>query len=627
MALKTTFTRFVRAAAQLVPDLAWVNIALAASLWIAADQVWNPIVESEFFSMAPSVNLAALVVLTWRGIHRIQARYLGLYDQLNLAIASSILTAFAAVRYSFPESINNLGFLLLFGFNVFAGLTATRVAMRMWNWRISPLNSKRTGERKVRTLIVGAGDAGEFVLRELGRANERNRIVMGFVDDDPAKRNLIIQGVRVLGNVAEIPMLTDNLNIDEILICIPSAQGDTMRRISDICIKTNVRVRTLPSVAGLLNGHWNTAKNLREIDVEDLLRREPAEVDPNVVASITTGESVLVTGGGGSIGSELSRQVARLSPARLTILGKGENSLYEIEQELVQTSALAPSCVVADVRNQDSMEYAFQKFRPTVVFHAAAHKHVPLMQSNPIEAIRNNVFGTKCAVTTSIKHGVNRFVLISTDKAVNPTSVMGATKRVAEMIVGAYANTSDTKFAVVRFGNVLGSRGSLIPLLKNQIARGGPVRITHPDMTRYFMTIPEAVQLILQAGAQGDRGEVFILDMGDPVKIIDLAYDLIRLHGLVPHEDIEVKFVGPRPGEKLHEELTYGKEELVPTQHPKINMAHTSPVDLPWLLSELEQLSELCEQGDQDAAQQFLMELAWGKHNLMPDSWDKLRAA
>jgi FlaA1/EpsC-like NDP-sugar epimerase len=333
----------------------------------------------------------------------------------------------------------------------------------------------------------------------------------------------------------------------------------------------------------------------------------------------------LVTGGGGSIGSELARQVNRLSPAKLILVGKGENSLYEIEQELIQTQSGPASAVVADVRDHRSMNEIFTKHCPTVVFHAAAHKHVPLMQSNPIEAIRNNVFGTLNTVQTSIKHGVQHFVLISTDKAVNPTSVMGATKRIAEMIVAAHARQSDTYFGIVRFGNVLGSRGSLIPLLKNQIARGGPVRITHPEMTRYFMTIPEAVQLILQAGARGRNGELFILDMGEPVKILDLAEDLIRLHGLEPYKDIEVKFIGPRPGEKLFEELTYDKEALTPTDNPKINMAKTGMIDMDWLMSELNQLDKICESGDEERAMQFLMELAWGKHDISLQPWEELK--
>ncbi len=618
----------MRGVARLLPDLVWVQISLAAALYIAAGEQWPFEFEEYGAAYAAPMALLTLATLIWRGVHRMNPRYVGLYDQINLSVVAAILTAglLAIDRLNF--GFIHLSFPLLFGFITLVGITGSRVVTRMLSWGNSPFGSRPANARKIRTLIVGAGDAGEFVLREMSRGREDHRIIMGFADDDPAKRSLIIQGVRVLGTVAEVPLLAVNLNLDEIIICMPSADGETMRRVNDLCMATNVRVRTLPSVQSLLSGPVNLRQQLREVDVEDLLRREPAAVDPKLVASITTGESVLITGGGGSIGSELSRQVAGLNPAKLILLGKGENSLYDIEQELIQTTNFLPATVVCDVRDPMSMEFAFAKHQPSVVFHAAAHKHVPLMQSNPIEAIRNNVFGTLCAVETSIRYGVKRFVLISTDKAVNPTSVMGATKRVAEMVVSAYAAQSDTNFAVVRFGNVLGSRGSLIPLLKNQIARGGPVRVTHPDMTRYFMTIPEAVQLILQAGAKGQNGELFILDMGDPVKILDLAYDLIRLHGLVPHEDIEVKFIGPRPGEKLHEELTYAKEALVETDHQKIRMAKTASVDWHWLQHELAMLRELCEAGDQEKAHQYLMELAWGKHDLADKTWDEgLRAA
>lgn len=625
--MKSLPFRFGRALGRLLPDLVWIQLSLASALFIAAGERW-PFSQAEYLSAyALPMLFMSLATLIWRGVHRMNPRYVGLYDQINLSVVAVILSAglLAVDRLNF--GFDHLSFPLLFGFLTLIGTTGFRVVTRMLSWGEIPWPSRPSTGRKIRTLIVGAGDAGEFVLREMRRGKEDHRIVMGFVDDDPMKRSLIIQGVRVLGTTAEVPRLAENLNLDEIILCIPSADGETMRRLNDLCMATNVRVRTLPSVDRLLNGPVNLRNQLREVDVEDLLRRVPAEVDPVLVSSITTGESVLVTGGGGSIGSELARQVSGLSPAKLILVGKGENSLYDIEQELIQTTNFVPSTVVADVRDHDSMEFAFKKHQPSVVFHAAAHKHVPLMQSNPIEAIRNNVFGTLCTVETSIRHGVRRFVLISTDKAVNPTSVMGATKRVAEMVVSAYAQQSDTNFAVVRFGNVLGSRGSLIPLLKNQIARGGPVRVTHPDMTRYFMTIPEAVQLILQAGAKGENGELFILDMGDPVKILDLAYDLIRLHGLVPHQDIEVKFIGPRPGEKLHEELTYAKEALVPTDHAKIRMARTAAVDWNWLQRELLMLRELCDAGDQERAQQFLMELAWGKHDLSEKTWDEgLRA-
>ncbi len=307
-----------------------------------------------------------------------------------------------------------------------------------------------------------------------------------------------------------------------------------------------------------------------------------------------------------------------MSPATVTLLGKGENSIYEIEQELILTNGFAPSTVVADVRDRLSMERVFREKKPTVVFHAAAHKHVPLMQANPIEAIRNNVWGTWLTAECAIKHGARQFIYVSTDKAVKPSSIMGATKRVGEMIILSLSRRTDTEFSIVRFGNVMGSRGSLVPLLKSQIKRGGPVRVTHPEMTRYFMTIPEAVQLILQAGAIGKNGEIFLLEMGEPVKILDLAKDLIRLHGLVPDEDIAINFTGVRPGEKIHEELLYEQENLTSTVHPKIrSVRNGQAVEWEWLRNEVEHMLDLCEQGNAEEAQHCLMELAWGKTTLV----------
>lgn len=621
--LSTQVFRFGRAFLRILPDIAWIQVSLATALYIGMLEQW-PFTADRYLAIFAGPMLAiSFATLVWRGIHRIDPRYVGMYDQLNLSLVSVVLTLGLACIDSLQIGSLNLSFPLIFGFLCLIGMTGSRVVTRLVSWGRRPWAPQSP---RIRTLIVGAGDAGEFVLRELGRVRNEHRAVVGFVDDDPLKRSLIIQGVQVLGTTKDVPNLVKNLHVDEIILCIPSADGQTMRRINDLCMSTNVRVRTLPSVSNLLHGAANLRQQLRKVDLEDLLRRPVTEPNPDLLSKITAGESVLITGGGGSIGSELARQVAALEPAKLILLGKGENSLYEIEQELVQTTDYLPNCVVADVRDSDSMEYTFAKHQPSVVFHAAAHKHVPLMQSNPIEAIRNNVFGTLCAVETSVRHKAHRFVLISTDKAVKPTSVMGATKRVAEMVVGAYAPRCATNFSVVRFGNVLGSRGSLIPLMKNQIMRGGPVRITHPDMTRYFMTIPEAVQLILQAGAIGENGELFILDMGDPVKILDLAYDLIRLHGLVPHEDIDVKFIGPRPGEKLYEELTYDKESLIPTDQPKIRMALTAPIDFDWLMMELDALKTLCNAGEQDRAHQYLMELAWGKHDHSA-AWDERQAA
>jgi FlaA1/EpsC-like NDP-sugar epimerase len=348
--------------------------------------------------------------------------------------------------------------------------------------------------------------------------------------------------------------------------------------------------------------------------VTDLLRRDCAVGEASPAMRYLSGERVLITGGGGSIGSELARQVAALAPASLIILGKGENSIFEIHQELRDANVQGCLPVVCDVRDVQALEQVFRQHTPTVVIHAAAHKHVPLMEDVPIEAIRNNVFGTLNLAEVAIRHGVQRFILVSTDKAVKPENVMGATKRVAEMTVSALAGRSETAFATVRFGNVLGSRGSLVPILRRQILAGGPVTLTHPEMTRFFMTIPEAVELILQAGAMGEKGEIFILDMGEPISIVQLATDMIRLHGLVPGEDIEIKYTGIRPGEKLHEELAAENEALLPSQNERISVVRPSvAADWHWLGQQLEDLKQLCDSGDVLAARAALMELAWGK--------------
>jgi FlaA1/EpsC-like NDP-sugar epimerase len=606
-------------------DLTWVMISVFASIFIVEPSGGSFATSTSIFQIELQMMAIAAGVLLWRRVHRMNPRYVSVHDQINLSICAAAISIGCWITATLEGASNPLALAIVTGSLCLAGMAGTRVAFRLYSWGQTPFGSRPQAGKLTRTLIVGAGDAGEFVLREMMRSDKSTALVMGFVDDDPQKQSLIIRGVRVLGTTNQIPMLCENLDIEEILLCTPSADGDAIRRINELCKTAGAKVKTLPSVSQLLTSSPSLKGQMRDIAVEDLLRRPAAPVDSALLTEITTGESVLVTGGGGSIGSELARQVNRLSPAKLILVGKGENSLYEIEQELIQTQSGPASAVVADVRDHRSMNEIFTKHCPTVVFHAAAHKHVPLMQSNPIEAIRNNVFGTLNTVQTSIKHGVQHFVLISTDKAVNPTSVMGATKRIAEMIVAAHARQSDTYFGIVRFGNVLGSRGSLIPLLKNQIARGGPVRITHPEMTRYFMTIPEAVQLILQAGARGRNGELFILDMGEPVKILDLAEDLIRLHGLEPYKDIEVKFIGPRPGEKLFEELTYDKEALTPTDNPKINMAKTGMIDMDWLMSELNQLDKICESGDEERAMQFLMELAWGKHDISLQTWEELK--
>ncbi|MEQ1822009.1 MAG: nucleoside-diphosphate sugar epimerase/dehydratase [Fimbriimonadaceae bacterium] len=560
------------------------------------------------------LSVLAVLFLFWRGIYSVNVRYLGLNEFLNVGAISVVV---ALSQFGMPSVVtggNKLIETILFGFFVLTSLSGVRIVQRIYSWRTRHSATSKDSSPK-RTIIVGAGDAAETILREINRSAHPLHNVVGFVDDDTSKAWQRIHGAPVLGSTEEIPVLVKELHIQEILIAMPSASGEEMRRVSNLCQQTGARVRTLPAVKALLSGGGpQLYSHFRDIEIEDLLRRDPVQTDLDGIQKYIRGQRVLITGGGGSIGSELARQIARLNPASLILLGKGENSIYEIEQELLQTNRFQPNSVIADVRDRLALERVFEQYRPTVVFHAAAHKHVPLMQANPIEAIRNNILGTRQVAELSVKYGVKRFINVSTDKAVNPSSIMGATKRVGEMIVAALGSRYETEFGIVRFGNVMGSRGSLIPMLKAQIRRGGPVRVTHPDMTRYFMTIPEAVQLILQAGVLGKRGEIFILDMGEPIKILDLAMDLIRLHGLVPGEDIEVQFTGVRPGEKIEEELMYDDEELGETPHPKISMVQRSgPADWEWLKEEINNLLRICEEGYADEARHTLMELALGK--------------
>lgn len=428
-----------------------------------------------------------------------------------------------------------------------------------------------------RVLIAGAGDAGALVARELEANPQLGLVPVGFVDDDPVKQGVHIHRYRVLGTREDIPALARELYIDQVLIAMPTAPGDVIRDYMAVCDRAGVAVRIVPGMYELLQGRPDV-RRIREVRIEDLLRREPVVTDTAQVAALLKGRRVLVTGAGGSIGSELCRQILRCAPEQLLLMGHGENSIFEIYHELRRSvsgedgaspeTALIP--IIADVRFDDRLRSIFERYRPEVVFHAAAHKHVPLMEENPEDAISNNVLGTLNVVDASVQYGVTHLVLISTDKAVNPTSVMGATKRVAELIVQDAALQTGRCFVAVRFGNVLGSRGSVVPLFRKQILSGGPVTVTHPDVRRYFMTIPEAVQLVLQAAALGRGGEIFVLDMGEPIRIVDLARDLIRLSGLVPDRDIEIVYTGLRPGEKMFEELFLSGETYTRTRHEKI---------------------------------------------------------
>jgi len=450
-------------------------------------------------------------------------------------------------------------------------------------------------------IIVGAGDASQLILREMLKNPSLGYTPIGLVDDDPRKKNLRLHGIRVLGTTGELSHLLRDRRPDELLIAIPSASGDVRERIVEIARAENVPVNTLPGLPELITGDFNLTGQIRPVEVEDLLGREPVEVDIDSIAGYLTGEVVLVTGAGGSIGSELCRQIARIGPTRLVLVDNSEAGLFEIERELIDERGFrAASAVLADAGNVTKIRQVFERYRPAVVFHAAAYKHVALVEANPVEAVRNNTLMTRTVADIAAELGAKRFVLVSTDKAVNPMGVMGQTKALCEWIVEAWGHQEDTstRFCGVRFGNVLGSSGSLIPIFRKQIARGGPVTVTHPEMTRYFMTIPEAVQLVIQAGAIGGRGQVYVLDMGDPVKIADLADTMIRLSGKEPGRDIAVEIVGARPGEKLHEELWSTTETVTPSTHEAILLVTRPPIDAGWLEQELDALHGLVESGD-----------------------------
>jgi FlaA1/EpsC-like NDP-sugar epimerase len=452
-------------------------------------------------------------------------------------------------------------------------------------------------------IIVGAGDAAQLILREMLRNPALGYTPIGLVDDDPRKKNVRLHGIRVLGTSDELRHILRDRRPDELLIAIPSAAGEVRERIVEVARAERVPVKTLPGLPELIAGDFDfdLARQIRPVEVEDLLGREPVTVDIESIAGYLTDEVVLVTGAGGSIGAELCRQIARMGPTRLVLVENSERALFEIERELVDERGFrATAAVLGDAGNERKMRQVFEKYRPAVVFHAAAYKHVALVEANPVEAVRNNTLITRTVADVAVEFGAKRFVLVSTDKAVNPRGVMGQTKALCEWIVEAWGHREDTstRFCAVRFGNVLGSSGSLIPIFRKQIARGGPVTVTHPEMTRYFMTIPESVQLVIQAGAIGGRGQVYVLDMGEPVKIVDLAETMIRLSGKEPGSEVAIEFIGARPGEKLHEELGSGHETVTPSAHEAILLVTRAPVDPAWLEEELDSLAGLVDAGE-----------------------------
>lgn len=518
-----------------------------------------------------AVNLAVqTAVFAALGLFSGMWRYTGASDLVALlkasALSALVFAGFIVVGgyRSYPRSIFIIDLLLTI---VLVG--GLRFGVRSL-WQVAARASQDKDGKRDRVLIVGAGTAGEMLAREMLKSQAGRFVPVGFIDDDVNKQGAAIHGLKVLGRLKDARRVVAERAVNEVVIAIPSATGKDMRRIVETVKQAGVSIRTMPGIDQLISGQV-TVNQLRSVAIEDLLGREPVSLDSASLKELLEDEVVLVTGAGGSIGSELCRQVARFGPRRLVLLEQSEPALFEVHRELLR---LAPQLeltpCIADVCDVSRVRALFARHRPAVVIHAAAHKHVPMMEWNPGEALKNNVAGTRAVADAAHEFGAHQFVMISTDKAVNPTSIMGATKRVAELYVQAMSQRSKTRFVAVRFGNVLGSAGSVIPIFKEQIAAGGPVTVTDPEMRRYFMTIPEASQLVLQAATLGRGGEIFVLDMGEPVKIADLARDLITLSGLTPDKDIEVRFTGLRPGEKLFEELSTAEESAEKTRHPKI---------------------------------------------------------
>jgi FlaA1/EpsC-like NDP-sugar epimerase len=584
-----------------------VDACLIAIAWYLAFALrFDFAIPQRYGEMITETILLAVVikvaVLTMFGLYNHWWRYVSIGDMWSAARAVGVgsLITFIAIflidpvdGVRLPRSVFLIDALLLLAF-----ITGARLLARTLIERPGRRGLVARGRE---ALIVGAGDAGQLIIKEMLKNRALGYTPIGLVDDDPRKSNLRLHGVRVLGTTADLPHLLGDNKPDEVIIAIPSAAGATRQQIVNVCRDASVAVKTLPAVHELITGDLHLARQLREVQVEDVLGREAVDLDLASIASYLTGETVLVTGAGGSIGSELCRQIAAMGAERIVLVDHGENALVEIERELEHERRYGAAVpVLADVKHKAKMRQIFERYQPAVVFHAAAYKHVPLMEQNALEAVRNNVVATSVVADVASEHRVKRFVLVSTDKAVNPSNVLGQTKAVSEWIVQAAAahEQNGTQFICVRFGNVLASSGSVIPLFRRQIARGGPVTVTHPEMTRFFMTIPEAVQLVIQAGAIGESGDIYVLDMGQPVKIVDLAHNMIRLSGKEPGRDVKVEFIGVRPGEKLHEELWGDGEQAVPTSHAKILRCAGRPVDPAWLDEELNELERLVETGE-----------------------------
>jgi FlaA1/EpsC-like NDP-sugar epimerase len=587
----------------LLADAVLIAVAWRLTFWIRFDQTIPPfykhLLSWQTFAVVLSLKLLVFILF---GFYNRWWRYVSTRDMWGAArgvVVASLLVSLTLYAFP-PENTARLprGIAVIDLLVLLALVAGSRLLARTLIERPAPADVVARGRE---VLIVGAGDAGQLILRELQRAPRLGYTPIGLLDDDPRKKNLRVHGVRVLGPTTELRRVLGEAEPDEVLIAMPSASGEARQRIVEVAQEEGVPVKTLPGLPELISGDVELAGQIRPVQVEDVLGREPVEVDLHEIAGYLARKTVLVSGAGGSIGAELCRQIARVGAGRIVLVDHSEPALFDIERELVdERSFPAALPVLADVGNRAKLRQVFEKYRPEVVFHAAAYKHVPLLEANPLEAVRNNVLATKTLAEVAAEFETSRFVLVSSDKAAQPKNLLGQSKAICEWIVQAYGARTEvpTRFVAVRFGNVLGSSGSVIPIFRKQIERGGPVTVTHKEMTRYFMTIPEAVSLIVQAGAIGGRGHVFVLDMGEPVSIYELAQNMIRLSGKTPERDVAIRVTGVRPGEKLHEVLWNEDEEAEPTTHPKILSASQAPIDAAWLDDELRDLARLVEDGE-----------------------------
>jgi FlaA1/EpsC-like NDP-sugar epimerase len=586
---------------QVLVDAGLVALAYFLAFLLRFDQGIPPRYTELLEATIVVVVVGKVAIFAAFGLYQKWWRYVGLRDLESIlkAVATASLVLVVALfiwsptENDLPRSVAAMDLLLTAVLIGGVRLAVRSVIERPPRGAVLPKGQE--------VLIVGAGEAGQLVAREMHRSPELRQTPIGFVDDDPRKRGMRIHGLKVLGTTDQLDRVLDDITPDEVILAIPSAPGVVRGRVARACRERDIPVRTLPGVLELISGSVNLMRQVREVRVEDVLGREPVQLEIKRSGVYLSDRTVLVSGAGGSVGSELCRQIARVHPRLLVMLDHAEDNLFEIERELIEERHFTGcESILADCKEEERMQEVMQRFRPDVVFHAAAYKHVSLTEDNPLEAVRNNAIGTKVCATAAADAGAERFVLVSTDKAVNPATALGASKAMGEWIVQAYGQRyAETVFCCVRFGNVLGSSGSVVPLFRKQIEQGGPVTVTHPDMTRYFMTIPEAVQLIIRAGNMAHGGEVFVLEMGEPVSIMELANNMIRLSGHEPERDIKIEIVGRRPGEKLHEELFNAGESPATTEAERILRAERPPLDPDWVESVFDQVERLVAEGDE----------------------------